>query len=110
MNRFVRPIVGLLAAAVLSIAVDVVSGFSRTAVVNGQVAMTGVVHEAKPSEDRKVAEVRVQVAGSSSDPAATDAEGRFTVTAAPGTVIEFSKAGYEPARITIREAGASIDV
>jgi hypothetical protein len=103
MNRFVRPTGRLMAAAVLGVAVN-------NADVRGQAAVAGVVHEAKPTEERKLAEVRVQVAGSSSAPAATDAEGRFTIAASSGAVLEFSKAGYEPARIAIRAAGAPIDV
>jgi hypothetical protein len=104
MNRFVRATVALSAAAVLGAAVS-------NPVVSGQPASTGVVHETKPTEERKLADVRVQIAGASSGPSAsTDADGRFTIGAAPGAVLEFSKAGYEPARITIREAGAPLDV
>jgi len=110
MNRFVRPTVDLLAVAALSVAVDVVSGLSPTTVANAQSPLTGVVHEAKPTEDRTLADVRVQVAGSSSGPAATTgAEGRFTIAAATGAALEFSKAGFATVRITVRET-APIDV
>jgi len=81
--------------------------------VHGQArptAVSGVAHESQPTDERQLAEVRVQVAGSSSGPVATDAEGRFTIAAAAGAVLEFSKAGYEPARITVRDAAVPIDV
>jgi hypothetical protein len=104
LNRLVRPIVGAAAA----LAVGAASG---SAVVRGQTVLTGVVHEASPTDDRRLAEVRVQIVGSSSTTAATtDAEGRFTVAAAPGAVLAFGKAGYEPARLTSHAAGVSIDV
>jgi hypothetical protein len=109
MHRLVRPAVGLLAAAML--AVDVVSGLSRIAVANAQSPLTGVVHEAKPTDDRKLADVRVDVAGSSSSlSVTTDANGRFTIAAATGAVLEFTKSGYEPARTTVRELAVPIDV
>jgi hypothetical protein len=61
--------------------------------------------------DRRLADVRVQIAGASSGPAATtDAEGRFLLGASPGAVLELVKAGYEPARITVGQAAAALDI
>ena len=94
----------LSAAAVLD---SSVSG----ALLRVQAPLSGVVHETKPTEERPLADVRVQIADASSGPAAsTDAEGRFSVAAPPGASLEFSKAGYEPVRVTLRDAGAPIDV
>jgi hypothetical protein len=98
-----RPSATLVAAAFVSIV--------GRPMVSAQAAVTGVVHETTPTADRRVADVRVQIAGASSGPAATtDAEGRFMLGAAPGAVLEFTKAGYEPARIAVGAEGAPLDV
>jgi hypothetical protein len=78
-----------------------------------QTGLTGVVHESKPTEDRKIGGVRVQVRGGEplGAPQTTDAEGRFMLpSTAPGAVIELTKDGYEPATITIRETNGAITI
>jgi len=103
MNRYERASLGLLAAAVFGVAVS-------HAIVSAEAVVTGVVHEARPTEERRLAEVRVQIAGASSAAVSTDGDGRFTIAAAAGAALELSKAGYEPARITIGAAAAPLDV
>jgi hypothetical protein len=102
-HRFAGPTAAVVAAALIYLICP--DG------VSAQAALRGVVHEATPTEDRRLADVRVQISGASSGPAATtDAEGRFMLGASPGSVLEFASGGYEPARITVGEAGAALDV
>jgi hypothetical protein len=79
-----------------------------------QTGPAGVVHESKPTEDRKIADVRVHVRSGESvgTPVMTDAEGRFTLASpvSAGVVLELTKEGYEPARVTIRETTGTITV
>ena len=73
-----------------------------------QQAWSGIVHEAKPTEDRKIVGVAVEaiVGRTPGGSVTTDADGRFTLPTvpAPGTILQLTKAGYEPTRVTIDDA------
>lgn len=71
----------------------------------GGAAISGVVHQSAPSADRRLGGVRIEAVGGTRDghAAETDADGQFTLPhpGSPTLVLQFSKAGYETARVEV---------
>jgi hypothetical protein len=110
MKRLTRT--AMMMAVLLCLAAPAIDVTVRAADL--QAGLAGVVHESKPTEDRKIAGVQVQVRSgeAAGTPVMSDAEGRFTLAAplSAGAVLELTKEGYEPARVTIRETTGPIAV
>jgi hypothetical protein len=103
MNRLVRTVMAL------ALPLCMTSSLTETTVRAAQPAgVTGVVHESRPTEDKRLAEVRVQVRGGppAGSQVTTDAQGRFQLPFAPptGAVLEVTKEGYEPITVTVHDA------
>lgn len=75
-------------------------------------AVTGVVHEAPPTERTPIAGARVAVRGRADAVAITDDQGRFTLPVAPAAALdlEVTRDGFEPARVPVIDGTRGLDV
>jgi hypothetical protein len=88
--------------------------------VNGQpaategVAVHGLVHETKPSAATVLADVQIEVAGGvlNGQVFRTGVDGRFTLpsVSSGGFALQFTKPGYEAARVEVTQASGALDV
>lgn len=110
----VRPWIWLTA---LVVCVAVPPGSMAPALLAAQQAgVAGVVHEAPPTHGTPVADARIVVAAGAGtgQSGTTGPDGRFGLAVSPaaGMVLEVTKAGFEPARVTMTDVSraTAIDV
>lgn len=90
-----------------------------TVIAGGQPAtegasLQGLVHETKPSAATVLADVRIEVAGGALNGQVftTGADGRFALppVASGGFALQFTKPGYETARLEVAQTSGVLDV